>query len=843
MASVHFRTNILLKSVIGKDLITDDNVAVLELVKNSFDANSEGATIVFENINQNDDKALGEAPTRQTSRILVKDTGRGMTLSDIENKWLNIAFSEKKATRAEFGRILAGNKGVGRFSCDRLGRYLNIYTKKAGDNFFTHLEIDWKRFEIENKIELNIQDVELSTEEIAIQDFQIITGHAAFTQGTILEISKLREHWKYDKILGLKRQLEKLINPNQAFKNNPFFIEIEAREFEKLDKGKEEYFRVNGKVSNKIFDNLNFKTSSIYCEINSSNKTIKTILSHKGQDVFTLIEANPYSLLKDVRLTVYYLNTYAKAYFTRQTGIRSFDFGSIFLFINGFRIPPYGDFGNDWLGMDSRKGQGTRRYLGTREVVGRIEINDESEDFKIISSRTGVVDNAPFEELTKSASPYGYFFKAFRRLERFVVEGLAFDSSPDILAEDSVLKAGDKWDESQEVYVENSLTKNKRIISIIRKIIDIRSQDIVSLDINENFVDELIEEQLIDARQELERITNELTSSDLSAQHLSLIRDKISSKLAELEQFSESLTIHTGSSAVIHDSSYQTVQTQYKHLYEQLTVEVSILKEKLGIEEAERARLEAEHAAEKKRLEDELEAEKKSSLFNKKLSNTDIVEVVSLQHHIDRSADKINSNISDLISGIEQDVSKAALLKYVDRISLESRKISSIVQFVTNANFNLNATTIKKDLNRFIREYILNVHQEYDYLKLNRQIMPVNIKTDSKEFVRPFRPLEIIMVIDNLFSNAFKAKAQHIDITLEINDDNQLEFTFSDDGPIGIPDEVLPRIFDLGFTTSKGSGIGMHHIKQIITSIKGTIEVDNKVPKGVTFKILIPNNP
>lgn len=71
------------------------------------------------------------------------------------------------------------------------------------------------------------------------------------------------------------------------------------------------------------------------------------------------------NLLRDIEINIYYLNPYSKAYFTRQTGIRSVDFGSIFLFINGFRIPPYGDQGNDWLGMELRKGQGFNRFLGT----------------------------------------------------------------------------------------------------------------------------------------------------------------------------------------------------------------------------------------------------------------------------------------------------------------------------------------------------------------------------------------------------------------------------------------------------------------------------------------------
>ena len=99
MAKAHFRTNVLLKSIIGKDLITDDNIAVLELVKNSFDANSKKVEIHLYNIEKNDDAKLKDKSTKNSSKIIIKDTGIGMNNSDLNDKWLNIAYSEKKAKK------------------------------------------------------------------------------------------------------------------------------------------------------------------------------------------------------------------------------------------------------------------------------------------------------------------------------------------------------------------------------------------------------------------------------------------------------------------------------------------------------------------------------------------------------------------------------------------------------------------------------------------------------------------------------------------------------------------------------------------------------------------------
>ena len=88
MADVHFKTNILLKNIIGKDLITDDNLAVLELVKNSFDAGSPEVSIIYNNIIDNDDNVQIKLPTSQTSQLIIKDEGAGMH-AHAKGKWIN----------------------------------------------------------------------------------------------------------------------------------------------------------------------------------------------------------------------------------------------------------------------------------------------------------------------------------------------------------------------------------------------------------------------------------------------------------------------------------------------------------------------------------------------------------------------------------------------------------------------------------------------------------------------------------------------------------------------------------------------------------------------------------
>src|SRR5438876_9393124 len=114
MSKVSFRVSSALKAIIGKELITDDFIAVFELVKNSFDAQATRVDIVF------------TALTSENPKIVIQDNGIGMDDEDIRDKWLFVAYSAKRfesdyRNKIHSNRIFAGAKGIGRFSCDRLG--------------------------------------------------------------------------------------------------------------------------------------------------------------------------------------------------------------------------------------------------------------------------------------------------------------------------------------------------------------------------------------------------------------------------------------------------------------------------------------------------------------------------------------------------------------------------------------------------------------------------------------------------------------------------------------------------------------------------------------------------
>lgn len=411
-----FRISSGLKNIIGRELISDKYIAIFELVKNSYDAGAELVTISY----LQDDKGV--------PYIMITDDGRGMTYSDVVNKWLFVAYSEKKeknrpdSYKDHFKRGYAGAKGIGRFSCDRLGSELNLYTKVSKESIAHVLNINWNQFEIDDEKEF----VKIKVDYYENDALPNKTKH-----GTVLVIKNLREEWSRFDLLNLKRSLMKLISPNFDKGTKPFEIEIIAPSEQNEDAlvqsdPKKNSLRdtVNGRVYNDILEKLNLKTTNIDVGISEDGEVITTKLSDRGDYIFTLKERNRnYLLLKNIHISLYFLNRAAKVSFTTQMGgVQPVKYGSIFVYRNGFRVNPYGEPGQDLFGIDRRKAQGWKRFLGTRELMGQISIHGDNDSFTETSSRAHGFVRTPALDCLEE------FFvkKVLVILERYVVNLIAW---------------------------------------------------------------------------------------------------------------------------------------------------------------------------------------------------------------------------------------------------------------------------------------------------------------------------------------------------------------------------------------------------------------------------------
>jgi len=107
--------------------------------------------------------------------------------------------------------------------------------------------------------------------------------------------------------------------------------------------------------------------------------------------------------------------------FKKRTGVEHIDYGSLFVYKNGFRVYPYGERRDDSLGLENRALQGYARYIGLRSLLGEISISGRNEELKETTSRgDGLVRTKTYNQLTNTED--GYLVKTLRRLEKYVVD-------------------------------------------------------------------------------------------------------------------------------------------------------------------------------------------------------------------------------------------------------------------------------------------------------------------------------------------------------------------------------------------------------------------------------------
>lgn len=287
---LYFDVSTGLKRVLGRELITDDEVAIFELVKNSFDAGAKQVQIYF-----------------GTDDVIVADNGSGMWSKDLNDKWLFVAYSAKREQRSErdFRDVAAdrghyaGSKGIGRFSSDRLGGEIVLQTrpKSLKVDVVHRLLIDWQRFDADDKEQFGKVPVVYSeTKAFELPD-ELRKFGDSLEHGTIIEIRKLKHAWNRARILDLKSSLAKLINPF-GDKGDHFSIYIVApaevagdkqvsAEASKTGEGPLAKDIVNGLVGNFIFSELQEKTTFIRVEI--AGEKLNTTLVDRSEVVYKFV--------------------------------------------------------------------------------------------------------------------------------------------------------------------------------------------------------------------------------------------------------------------------------------------------------------------------------------------------------------------------------------------------------------------------------------------------------------------------------------------------------------------------------------------------------------------------
>jgi len=209
---VSFRPYARLISILGDQLITNKWVGVIELVKNCYDADASHVSVRFLNFD-----VAGETPT-----IEIQDDGDGMTLDTILNVWMKPAtphkLNQKKSKQHRYtrkGRVMQGDKGVGRFAVYKLGNYVEIFTKTVTTPE-VHLLLNFREYsqddEFATAVKVPEKFLDQITNEWTLNDSptRIINEER---QGTLIRISDTRNDWRFDELEKLQVAFQRMIPP------------------------------------------------------------------------------------------------------------------------------------------------------------------------------------------------------------------------------------------------------------------------------------------------------------------------------------------------------------------------------------------------------------------------------------------------------------------------------------------------------------------------------------------------------------------------------------------------------------------------------------------------------
>ena len=779
-----FSVSAYLKNIIGKDLVTDDFVAIFELVKNSIDAGATKVEVVFVGSDHQD-----------SGRIIVSDDGKGMSKEDIQRKWLWVAYSAKTdgseddpsdyRDRLKQQRRYAGSKGVGRFSCDRLGSRLDLYSKTSSETSAQHLNVDWKRFE---------SDVKQRFEEIGV-DLRDIDGipsipdsRLSATNGTLLVIGGLRSTWDTNKVAKLRDHLAKLIDPFQTTDSVQITTEITGSN----DTG------VNGPVGNDVAGLLDTKTTRI--DLTIADGIVETTLTDRGMEIYKTREPCEYDRLREavIRMNIYYLNQRAKLNFTKKMGIRPVEFGHIFLFVRGFRIFPIGEETDDFFGMGRRKQQGSSRYLGPRDVIGKVEVDAPTLMFRETSSRNGgLIRDSRVDQLREAV-----IHLAIRRLERYVV-GVTWKDKLDKHREDA---SGLQSNEARG-----------RVIDVLKTLVG--SKNIEMLSFNHEFLNLLgdFPTGFEQAMQGLSAIA-ERTGDEKLLEGIERARKRYElARKAELEaRVAAEAEAEARGAAETRARSAETRADQAQAYAERLEAEARQLSATAQVDLVTLENLHHQATIYANAVDGHL-----------RLAFDVLKELGGRMENPTRPPQKA---ILDEIEEIEAALSEAAFF---------NKRIRNVTKVAVRALFKLEADKTIGNLVQFFNDYILEITSRFSgngFATFDSKNVGWNCE---------YRPLDISLVIDNLVDNALKARASTIEFVCRARGPAGLAdvMVFDDGG--GIDEDVvdIARIFDRGYSgPRRGTGLGLFHARRAMQGMGGGLDLDPDRGSGeARFLIILPH--
>lgn len=425
MAKVSFNVDAYTARLIGRENVAKLNGAVLELVKNTYDADASVCFLYYDDIMQ---------------ELYIGDNGCGMTPETIMRHWMTIGRSTKKRSYvSKGGRIQTGAKGIGRFALDRIADKCTMLTATNDNRFIWR--VDWRDFEKEGAItevtaDLDNTDISFSTFAKHIKSSYLLAliAEQFDRHGTIFRLSMLRDNWGPKLISDIKNELATLI-PGELSQSFNIYLFDNGTSIEdaavlhsdegfsydyKIEFAVSEDGRTNVKLWREEFDfgsnfehvmeaasfseedrafftgtPINYDTTLSEIIMKDKDKLDNTIGAFSGKLYFAKLQVP-----KNEQKKFYYKTVIDRSDFREA-------FGGIKLYRDQFRVRPYGDphtSNYDWLQLSSRKNRspaavshphGAWRVRGD-QMLGSVYISRVNITLPDQANREGIIETPEF---------------------------------------------------------------------------------------------------------------------------------------------------------------------------------------------------------------------------------------------------------------------------------------------------------------------------------------------------------------------------------------------------------------------------------------------------------------
>ena len=424
--------------LLGRESVSRVDGAMIELIKNTYDADASICYICFD---------------AQNDTIYIIDNGTGMTKDIIENHWMMIGTDNKRIEyRSSKKRIKSGEKGIGRFALDRLGSKCTMYTQSTSEKLIRWFT-DWSSFEVPGK---TLDEIEAEFEYLddtifdhlpspVVQNIARVNEQTkrefTFSTGTVLKISGLRDNWLDNQIGKTAKAIGFIIPPGEQTTFSIFVQnDLKSMGYELNNDVTDDFdYRIEANFDGQLF-NIKIERRELDFNILPMN-----ILAHsrfkdfpyRPDDLRKSTYTKEFTISELLRITnpayvqtVSELGRFSFVYMFMKASVREDgrgvnyyksvgrhrkkwldEYAGIKIYRDSFVVRPYGDKASnsfDWLGLDARKGinpvaasdKSEQWHVNNSQGQGTVFISRISNSAILDkSSREGIIENEHFSAL------------------------------------------------------------------------------------------------------------------------------------------------------------------------------------------------------------------------------------------------------------------------------------------------------------------------------------------------------------------------------------------------------------------------------------------------------------